>query len=241
MRRDGDDLTVNCRDGRAYRLPVAAAAAALLVIDMQRDFCCGGGYCSAAGCDVAPVRAIIPAVQSVLAFARARGMTIVHTREGHMPDLSDLSPAKRLRSRHAGAEIGTLGPIGKFLVRGEPGHDFIAELTPQQGEVVIDKPGYGAFYATALEHVLRCRGVTHLLITGVTTEVCVSSTTREAADRGFYNLLLEDCCAAYDKTLHDAAVRMVETEGGIFGWVATSRSLLDGACAAQPRSSVANV
>ncbi len=217
-------MQVFCKDGRFFVF--SPEKTALLVIDMQRDFCCQGGYGHVAGGNVAPLHVILPRVREILNAARSLGLWIVHTREGHLPDLSDCPQAKRERSRYAGAEIGAKGPLGRFLIRGEFGHDFVDELTPLPGELIIDKPGFGAFYKTNLENLLKERGITHLIFTGVTTEVCVHSTLREAVDRGFYCLLLEDCCAAYDMALHQAAVRMIESEGGIFGWVSTAREFL---------------
>jgi nicotinamidase-related amidase len=217
-------MEISCNNGRSFVF--SPNKTALLVIDMQRDFCCQGGYGHLAGGDVRPLQSIIPRIREVLDTARSLGLLIVHTREGHLPDLSDCPQAKQERSRYAGAEIGAKGPLGRFLIRGEFGHDFVNELTPLPGELVIDKPGFGAFYKTNLENLLEERGITHLIFTGVTTEVCVHSTLREAVDRGFYCLLLEDCCAAYDRELHQAAVRMIESEGGIFGWVSRAEEFL---------------
>jgi len=214
-------IKVPCKDGRSFTF--SGDKTALLIIDMQRDFCLPGGYGHVAGGDVAPLQAIIPQVRKVLDVARDLHFLIIHTREGHLPDLSDCPTAKRERSRNGGAEIGAPGPLGRFLIRGEYGHDFVDELRPLPGEFVIDKPGFGAFYKTDLQNVLETRGITHLIFTGVTTEVCVHSTLREAVDRGYYCLLLEDCCAAYDMELHRASVRMVYSEGGLFGWVSDAQ------------------
>lgn len=218
-------ITIACARQRTFSCPPSRTA--LLIIDMQRDFCCEGGYGAVTGGNVAPLRAIIPNVERALAFAREAGWMVVHTREGHVPELSDCPQAKLERSRRGGAEIGSNGPLGRFLIRGEAGHDFVEELQPLPGEVVIDKPGFGAFYKTELESLLRKRGITHLIFSGVTTDVCVHSTLREAVDRGFYCLLLEDCCAAFDQELHRAAVRTVHGEGGIFGSVSTSEKLAE--------------
>lgn len=196
---------------------------ALVLIDMQRDFLDNAGASGESEFDLAPLKAIIPAVRNLLDAARASGMTIVHTREGHASDLADLTAAKRERSRDAGAEIGEQGPLGRYLVRGEYGHDFIDELRPGPGEWVIDKPGFGAFYATDLDLRLRVRGITHLIIGGVTTQCCVQSTLREAVDRGYRCLTLADGCATFDMALHDATLAMIQSEGHLFGWI--------GACA----------
>jgi nicotinamidase-related amidase len=195
---------------------------ALLVIDMQRDFLHPEGYAARAGLDIAPLRRATEPLSRVLAAARAAGLTIVHTREGHLPDLCDCPPYKLERSRRAGAEIGAVGPMGRLLVRGERGHDFIDALQPQAGEIVIDKPGYSAFEHTALGQVLTTRGVDTLILTGITTEVCVSSTLRTAVDRGYRCFTVADACASSDAHLHAAALRMIDVEGGIFGEVVSA-------------------
>jgi len=179
------------------RFAFAAERAALLVIDMQRDFIAPGGAADEGGENVAAAQAIVSNVGRVLRAARERGLLIVHTREGHEPDLSDLHAAKRERSAASGAEIGAKGPLGRFLVREEYGHDFVDELRPEPGELVIDKSGFGAFHATDLRERLSIRGITHLLFTGVTTQCCVFSTLREAVDRGYYCLMIADCSAAF--------------------------------------------
>ena len=195
---------------------------ALLVIDMQRDFLDPRGYGAKAGLAIKPLQGAIGPVSRLLDAARAAGLMIVHTREGHVPDLSDCPPYKRARSRNAGAEIGSAGPLGRLLVRGEPGHDFIDDLRPAAGEIVIDKPGYSAFAHTDLDHRLRVRGIDTLLLSGITTEVCVSSTLRDAVDRGYQCITIEDACASGSRDLHDAALRMIAVEGGIFGIVSSS-------------------
>ena len=198
---------------------------ALLVIDMQRDFLDARGYAAKAGLDISPLQAVIPAVRKLLDAARAAGVMIVHTREGHVPDLSDCPAYKLERSRNAGAEIGSAGPLGRLLVRGEAGHDFIAELQPENGEIVIDKPGYSAFSRTDLDNRLRTRGIETLLLSGITTEVCVSSTLRDAVDRGFRCITIGDACASGFADLHDAALRMIAVEGGIFGTVENTEQI----------------
>lgn len=207
-------------------LPLLPSRTALLLIDMQRDFCAPGGYADQAGLDIQCLRAPIPAQQRLLAAARAAGMLVVHTREGHRTDLSDLPDWKSIRAERSGAPIGAPGPLGRLLVRGEYGHDLIDELQPQVGEPVIDKPGYCAFAATDLELILRTRGIDSLIITGVTTEVCVSSTLRSAIDRGFNCLTVSDACASAHPELHAAALAMINVEGGIFGEVCDSAALL---------------
>lgn len=201
------------------------AHVALMCIDFQRDFVEPGGFGESLGNDVSRLRSAIEPTRAVLAAFRERGWTVIHTREGHRPDLTDLFPAKRDRGNPS-LRIGEKGPMGRLLVRGSAGHEIVPELAPEPGEVVLDKPGKGSFYATDLETILRALGITHLVVTGVTTEVCVQSTVREANDRGFESLVLSDCTGSYFPEFHESALAMFQAQGAIVGWVSTSADLL---------------
>jgi nicotinamidase-related amidase len=202
------------------------ATTALVIIDMQRDFLEPGGFGETLGNDVSQLaRAVVPCA-SVLAAARAAGILVVHTREGHLPDLSDAPPAKIARGAPS-KRIGDPGPMGRILIRGEAGHDIIAALYPRDDEIVIDKPGKGAFYATELGDILQKYGIENLLVCGVTTEVCVNTTVREANDRGYRCVVLADCCASYFPEFHEIGLRMIKAQGGIFGWVSSSGAVLE--------------
>jgi nicotinamidase-related amidase len=200
-------------------------ATALLIIDMQRDFMEPGGFGETLGNDVSQLARAIEPIAAVLDAARAAGLLVVHTREGHLPDLSDAPPAKIERGAPS-LRIGDAGPMGRILIRGEPGHDIIPELYPLEGEIVIDKPGKGAFYATELGDVLQKYGIENLLVCGVTTEVCVNTTVREANDRGYRCVVLADGCASYFPEFHEMGLKMIKAQGGIFGWVSDSVAVI---------------
>ncbi|GJD40112.1 cysteine hydrolase family protein [Methylobacterium bullatum] len=215
----------NLLDAQPSPLPFDASSTALLIIDMQRDFLEPGGFGESLGNDVSLLASAVPPTRALLDVARASGLLVVHTREGHRPDLSDAPPAKLERGEPT-ARIGQPGPMGRILIRGEPGHDIIPALAPQDGEPVIDKPGKGAFYATDLADVLAARGIATLLVCGVTTEVCVHTTVREANDRGYRCVVVADACASYIPEFHAAGLAMIKAQGGIFGWVSDSDSVI---------------
>ena len=204
---------------RPYAFAFAPGSTALVVIDMQRDFIERGGFGEALGNDVTRLAAIVPTVKELLAWARDRGVRVVHTREGHRADLGDCPPAKRERGKPT-LRIGDKGPMGRILVDGEPGNEIVPELAPAPGEAVIVKPGKGAFYATGLDQMLRAQGITHLIVAGVTTEVCVQTTLREANDRGYDCLLVEDATECYFPEFKRATLAMIHAQGGIVGWTA---------------------
>jgi len=206
-------------------IAVDLARTAFVIIDMQRDFLEPGGFGETLGNDVSRLAAAVEPCRAALDAARRKGLLVIHTREGHRPDLSDAPPAKVERGAPS-LRIGAPGPMGRILVRGEPGHDIIPALYPAPGEPVIDKPGKGAFYQTELELMLRNRGIETLLVAGVTTEVCVNTTVREANDRGYRCVVLSDCCASYFPHFHEAGLAMIKAQGGIFGWVASSQAAL---------------
>jgi nicotinamidase-related amidase len=210
-----------------YDGKIDPAYTALLCIDWQVDFCGPGGYVDRMGYDLSLTRAGLEPTQRVLRAMRAIGATIVHTREGHRPDLADCPANKRWRSQRIGAGIGDRGPCGRILVRGEAGWEIVPEVAPIEGELVIDKPGKGAFYATDLDLLLRTRAITHLVFTGITTDVCVHTTMRDANDRGYECLILSDCTGATDPANHAAALHMVTMQGGVFGCVSDSASVIE--------------
>ncbi|MDT5010933.1 MAG: hypothetical protein QOH57_2550 [Mycobacterium sp.] len=205
---------------------IAAGRTALVIIDMQRDFLLPGGFGESLGNDVGQLAKVIEPLEKLLSAARAAGILVVHTREGHEPDLSDCPPAKLSRGAPS-KRIGDPGAFGRILIRGEYGHDIVDELAPADGEPVIDKPGKGAFYATELQDILTAAGITQLLVTGVTTEVCVHTTTREANDRGYECLVVSDCVGSYFPEFQRIGLEMISAQGGIFGWVASSAEVID--------------
>jgi biuret amidohydrolase len=212
-------------DAEPEPIEVDVDRTALIIIDMQRDFLEPGGFGETLGNDVSRLAAAVAPCRAVLDAARRRGMAVIHTREGHLPDLSDAPKAKLDRGAPS-LRIGEPGPMGRILIRGERGHDIIPELYPAAGEPVIDKPGKGAFYRTELDPLLQARGIENLLVCGVTTEVCVNTTVREANDRGYRCIVLSDCCASYFPQFHEAGLAMIKAQGGIFGWVSQADRVL---------------
>src|SRR6516165_4972079 len=215
-------LTIEAEPGP---IVVDPARTAVVMIDMQRDFLYPGGFGETLGNDVSRLTPAIGPAKALIAGARKLGMLVVHTREGHRPDLADAPPAKIARGAPA-MRIGDPGPMGRILVRGERGHDIIDELQPAPGEPVVDKPGKGAFYATDLDAILGNRGIENLIVGGVTTEVCVHTTVREANDRGYRCVVAADCCGSYFPEFHEVGLRMIKAQGGIFGWVSDSKRIL---------------
>ena len=208
-----------------YPIDLDPARAALVIIDMQRDFLEPGGFGAALGNDVALLRRTIAPSRHLLEQARAGGLIVIHTREGHRPDLADLPPTKKARGKLP-AGIGDPGPMGRILVRGEDGHDIIPELYPLPGEPIVDKPGKGAFHATDLDAMLKNRGIAQLIVCGVTTEVCVHTTVREANDRGYECVVVSDCVGSYFPEFHEIGLKMIAAQGGIFGWVASCEAVV---------------
>lgn len=218
-------MPVRIIEAEPAAVSVDTGRTALLIIDMQRDFLDAGGFGAALGNDVSRLQVAVRPCEEVLAAARRAGILVIHTREGHRPDLTD-APQIKVERGDPARRIGAPGPMGRILVRGEPGHDIIPELYPAAGEPVIDKPGKGAFYQTDLELMLRNRETETLLVCGVTTEVCVNTTVREANDRGFRCIVLADCCASYCPEFHDMGLKMIKAQGGIFGSVSASKPVI---------------
>ena len=212
-------------DAEPQPLAIEVDRTAIIMIDMQRDFLMPGGFGEALGNDVSRLNAAVRPCRWLLEAARARRMLVIHTREGHRPDMSDAPPAKVERGAPS-MRIGAIGPMGRILIQGEPGHDLVAELRPVEGEPVVDKPGKGAFYATDLHLILQNKKIENLIVCGVTTEVCVHTTVREANDRGYRCIVPGDCCASYFPEFHEVGLRMIKAQGGIFGWVSDSARVL---------------
>jgi len=205
---------------------IDVARTALVIIDMQRDFLEPGGFGESLGNDVSLLAATLAPIQRLLEHARSIGMLVIHTREGHRPDMTD-APRAKVERGSPSARIGAPGPLGRILIRGEPGHDIVSTLYPLANEPVIDKPGKGAFYATDLHTILRNRSIENLIVCGVTTEVCVHTTVREANDRGYRCIVPGDCCGSYFPEFHEVALRMIKAQGGIFGWVSDSGRVIE--------------
>ena len=220
-------MTQHSIQAEPYEFTFSPASTALLIIDMQRDFVEPGGFGAALGNDVSPLQAVIAPCRTMLDAARAMGLMVIHTREGHSADLADCPPSKMVRGRGA-IRIGDVGPMGRLLVRGEQGHGIVPQLAPVAGEVVVDKPGKGAFFATDLDHILHNRGMRSLIVCGVTTEVCVTTTVREANDRGYECVVLSDCVGSYFPEFQRVALEMIKAQGALFGWVSDSQRALAG-------------
>ncbi len=221
------DAKISISTFAQHPFPLVLNQTALLVIDLQNDFCHSEGFCSSElKADVSAIRQIIAPVLKVIDWARSRDIWVIYTRESHKSDLSDATPSKQLRYANAGYPIGTPGKMGRYLIRGERGVELIDEIQPLPSELQLDKPAQSAFISTNLDAVLQSRGITHLLIAGVTTECCVLGTYRQASDLGYYCLLLEDCCGAFSPIEHQAAIKVLLSEGGAIGWVTTSDKLL---------------
>jgi nicotinamidase-related amidase len=219
-------MSVQTLQAEPYPLDLVLSRTALLLIDFQNDFCSPGGWAERAGLDVSRLAAVIPRAREVLLAARRAGLAIFHTREGHRPDLSDCPASKRRKIKHTGLCYGLEGPRGRLFVRGTWNNEIVEDLAPLRGETVIDKPGKGAFYATGLEPALRARGIETILVCGLTTHVCVASTLREAADRGFDTALLADCCQSYEPALHEGALDVLRMPAALFGWLTDSPFVL---------------
>jgi nicotinamidase-related amidase len=226
-------MTTMLLDAEPEPIALELDKTALVIIDMQRDFLLPGGFGETLGNDVSLLAAAVAPCRAVLDAARQQRLLVIHTREGHLPDLSDAPPAK-LERGNPSLRIGAPGPMGRILIRGEPGHDIIPELYPIAGEVVIDKPGKGAFYQTDMELLLQHRGIDNLMVCGVTTEVCVNTSVREANDRGYRCVVLSDCCASYFPEFHATGIAMIKAQGGIFGWVSNSQHVLAAIKATRP-------
>ena len=218
-------------EAEPYAFEFEPATTALLMIDFQRDFVYPGGFGEALGNDTSPLLKALPPAERVLKASREAGIFVIHTREGHRSDLSDLPPSKKVRG-HGKITIGDVGPMGRILVRGEKGHDIVEEVYPIDGEPIVDKPGKGAFYATDLDAILKMKGIKQLVVCGVTTEVCVHTSVREANDRGYDALVLSDCVGSYFPEFQRVALEMIKAQGGIFGWVGDSAHFLKGLAAA---------
>lgn len=216
-------ISVKSKGDRTFDF--AFETTALIIVDMQRDFIEDGGACGVLGADVKPLQDIIPRVRSMLELFRESGAVVVHTRYGFKPDLSDLPDAVRQQSREAGGEYGTAGPLGRILTQGEDGFQIISELEPAAGEIVVDKATFGAFTNTELDKTLRGKGITHVVVCGVTTQCCVEGTLREAVDRGYYVMTIEDCCGAFEAELHNGTMTTIQSEGHLFGWISDSEEI----------------